>query len=67
MSGGTTAIVVALIALLGPLVTGLVTAGGIALERRRSERDLEARRLKLVEMARNQIAAVQPLWIANPC
>jgi hypothetical protein len=51
-----------IIAVLGPLVTGLVTAAGIALERRRNERDLEALRLRLVEMARNQIAAVQPLW-----
>ncbi len=50
-----------LIAVLGPLVTGLVTAAGIALERRRTEHDLEVRRLRLVELARNQIEAVQPL------
>ncbi|BBZ35937.1 hypothetical protein [Mycolicibacterium confluentis] len=48
-------------ALSVPIVTGLVTAGGIALERIRSERDLEVRRGRIVEMAHNQIAAVQPL------
>lgn len=48
-------------ALTVPVVTGLVTAGGIALERIRSERDLEVRRGKIVDMAHNQIAAVQPL------
>lgn len=50
-----------LIAVLSPLITGLVTAAGIALERRRTEHDLEVRRLRLVELARNQIAAVEPL------
>jgi hypothetical protein len=54
-------IVVALIALLSPLVTGSVTAVSIAVERRRTEHDLEVRRQRLVDMARNQIAAVQPL------
>ncbi|OBF26749.1 hypothetical protein A5727_26740 [Mycobacterium sp. ACS4331] len=48
-------------ALSVPIVTGLVTAGGIALERMRNERDLEVRRGRIVEMAHNQIAAVQPL------
>lgn len=65
MNADRTGILIAAIALLGPVVTALVTAGGIALERRRSDRDLEARRLRLVEVARNQIAAVQPLssWV----
>lgn len=50
-----------LITVLSPLITGLVTAAGIALERRRTDHDLEVRRLRLVELARNQIAAVEPL------
>ena len=40
---------------------GAVVPAGIALERRRTEHDLEVRRLRLVELARNQIEAVQPL------
>jgi hypothetical protein len=43
-------------------VTGTVTTLGIAIQRRWSDRDLEARRLKLIEVARNQIQAVEPLW-----
>lgn len=51
-----------LAAVLAPIVTGIVTALGIAVQRRWSDRDLEARRLKLIEVARNQIQAVEPLW-----
>lgn len=51
-----------LAAILAPIVTGIVTTLGIAIQRRWSDRDLEARRLKLIEVARNQIQAVEPLW-----
>ena len=47
---------------VAPVVTGIVTTSGIAIQRRWSDRDLEARRLKLIEVARNQIQAVEPLW-----
>jgi hypothetical protein len=48
-------------AILAPIVTATVTTLGIAIQRRRSDRDLEARRLKLIEVARSQIQAVEPL------
>jgi hypothetical protein len=51
-----------LAAILAPIVTGTVTVLGIAIQRRWSDRDLEARRLKIIEAARNQIQAVEPLW-----
>jgi hypothetical protein len=43
-------------------MTGTVTATVIVIQRRWSDRDLEARRLKLIEAARSQIQAVEPLW-----
>jgi hypothetical protein len=49
-------------AVVSPVATALVTTAGIALQRRRSDRDLEARRLRLIEAARNQIQAVEPVW-----
>lgn len=51
-----------LAAILAPIVTGTFTVLGIAIQRRWSDRDLEARRLKLIEVARSQIQAVEPLW-----